>query len=150
TPAVSGGRPTGAEAVSGVQTLSRSYVSAGGQGTRQDAYFNLNGMTYSTALYPGTQNTNYYTTELGYNHRGLLNRTVSPAGPTHRTGSDGLNRPVSAWVGLADVPTSGFWSPNNLAGTDMVKVSENVYDGGGVGDSNLTQVTQFPGGGAAN
>ena len=43
-----------------------------------------------------------------------------------------------------------MWSPSNTTGTDLVKVSENEYDGGGVGDSNLTKVTQIPGGSAAN
>jgi YD repeat-containing protein len=52
-------------------------------------------------------------------------------------------------VGLDDTPTSGQWSPANTAGTDLVKVSENVYDQGGIGDSNLTQVTVYPGGSAA-
>ena len=32
----------------------------------------------------------------------------------------------------------------------MVKVAEYEYDGGGVGDGNLTKATQFPGGGAAD
>ena len=31
----------------------------------------------------------------------------------------------------------------------MVEVSARVYDNGGVGDGNLTQETDFPGGGAA-
>ena len=43
-----------------------------------------------------------------------------------------------------------MWSPTNTTGTDLVKVSENEYDSGGVGDSNLTKVTQIPGGSAAN
>jgi RHS repeat-associated protein len=149
-PAVSGGRPTGTEAVSVVQTLSRSYVSAGGQVTRHDAYFNLGGLTYSTALYPGTANTNYYTTLLDYDDRGRPDRRQLPTGTIYRTVWDGLSRAVSQWVGLDDTPTSGEWSPTNTVGTDLVKVSENVYDGGGVGDSNLTQTTQFPGGSADN
>jgi hypothetical protein len=33
--------------------------------------------------------------------------------------------------------------------SNMVEVSANVYDNGGVGDSDLTQVTQYPGGSAA-
>jgi RHS repeat-associated protein len=32
----------------------------------------------------------------------------------------------------------------------MIQISGNVYDGGGVGDSDLTQVTQYPGGSATN
>lgn len=32
----------------------------------------------------------------------------------------------------------------------MVKVSQKEYDGGGIGDGNVTKVTQYPGGGAAD
>src|SRR5262249_4282444 len=46
--------------------------------------------------------------------------------------------------GLDDTPSSGEWSPSNTSGTDLVKVGENVYDGGGVGDGNLTQTTAIP------
>ena len=68
----------------------------------------------------------------------------------YRTVSDGLGRVVSEWVGTDDTPTTGFWSPSNLTGTDMVKVREYEYDGGGVGDSNLTKVTDIPGLSVAN
>src|SRR5262249_21979153 len=81
---------------------------------------------------------------------GRPNKTVSPEGTIYRTVSDGQGRVVSEWVGTDDIPTSGFWSPTNLAGTDMVKVREYEYDGGGVGDSNLTKVTEHPGLSAAD
>jgi RHS repeat-associated protein len=149
TPAVSGGRPTGSESIGSVQTLSRQYVSAGGQLTRADAYFNLSGVTYGTGLYVGTQNTNYDTTAYGYDDSGRPDRAQLPTGTIYRTVHDGLGRIVSTWVGLDDTPTSGEWSPTNTAGTDLVKTAANVYDGGGVGDSNLTQVTEYPGGSAA-
>jgi RHS repeat-associated protein len=46
TPAVNGnGQPTGGEAISNLQTLSRGYISAGGQLARRDNYFNLTGVT---------------------------------------------------------------------------------------------------------
>ena len=75
---------------------------------------------------------------------------MSAAGTIYRTEYDGQGRVVSEWVGTDDTPTTGFWSVTNRAGTNMVKVREYQYDGGGVGDSNLTQVTEFPGGGAAD
>src|SRR5947207_1041926 len=69
TPALDGNNhPTGGEAISNVQTLSRQYMSAGGQIVRKDDYFNLNGLTYSVSAYIGTQNTNYYTANLGYDY----------------------------------------------------------------------------------
>ena len=50
------------------------------------------------------------------------------------------------WVGTNDTPTSGEWSPTNNDGTsNMVEVESYQYDGGGVGDGNLTQVTDYPG-----
>ena len=54
-----------------MQTLSRQYISAGGQDTENDKYFNLSGVTYSTAAHIGTLNTNYYATSYGYDSRGL-------------------------------------------------------------------------------
>ena len=52
-------------------------------------------------------------------------------------------------VGTNDTPLSREWSPDNNTGTaNMVQVAAFVYDNGGVGDSNLTQMTLFPGNGA--
>ena len=46
-PAVDGnGRPTGAEPISDVQTLTRRYSNSAGQLTHKDEYFNLAGLTY--------------------------------------------------------------------------------------------------------
>ena len=57
---------------------------------------------------------------------------------------------VSTWVGTDDTPASGAWSPtNNTAPANMVETASYVYDNGGVGDGNLTQETQYPGGGAS-
>jgi RHS repeat-associated protein len=151
TPAVDGnGHPTGGEAISNLQTLSRSYISAGGQVARGDAYLNLTGVTYSVSQYIGTLNTNYYTTLYGYDDRGRPNRTQTPNGTIYRTVYDGLGRAVSTWVGTND-SVMGEWSPtNNGPPSNMIQVSGNVYDGGGVGDSDLTQLTRYPGGSAAN
>jgi RHS repeat-associated protein len=151
TPAVSGGRPTGTESVSGVQTLSRTYVGAGAQVFRTDDYFNLSGLTYATTLYLGTANTNYYTTLYGYDDRGWQDRVQLPTGTIQRTVRDGLGRVVSQWVGTNDTPASGEWDPsNNTSPANMVQTASYVYDGGGVGDGDLTQQTQYPGGSAAN
>jgi RHS repeat-associated protein len=148
-PAVSGGRPTGTEAVSGLQTLSRVYTNPGGQTVYSDAYFDLSGLTYTTGTALGTQNTHFYRTLSGYDARGRQDRSVSPAGTVTRTVYDGPGRAVSVWVGLDDTPATGDWSPANTAGTDLVKVREAEYDGGGVGDGNLTKATEYPGLGAA-
>src|SRR5262249_55273506 len=89
-------------------------------------------------------------TLIGYDERGRRDRTQVPTGTITRTVYDGLGRPVSTWVGTNDTSASEDWSPdNNTAPANMVQTSANLYDDGGVGDSNLTQVTQFPGDGAA-
>ncbi len=150
TPTVSGGRPTGAESISAVQSLSRTYTNSFGQTTYSDDYFNLAGLAYSTAANIGTEGTNFYRTRYGYDSFGRLNKVTSPQGTITRTVYDGLGRPVSDWVGTNDTPTTGYWSPTNLAGTNTVKVADYEYDGGSVGDSNLTKVTKHPGGGAAD
>src|SRR5262249_13156664 len=72
TPHLTNGAPDGTEAISNLQTLSRDYSNAAGQVVRKDRYFNLSGVTYSTAANIGTLNTNYYEETLGYDARGWL------------------------------------------------------------------------------
>jgi RHS repeat-associated protein len=151
TPHLTNGVPDGTEAVSGVQTLSRSLTNAAGQVVEVDDYFNLSGVTYSTTPHLGTLNTNYYATLYGYDDRGRQDHVQSPTGTITDTVYDGLNRVVSTWLGTNDTPPSGEWSPtNNGSPANMIEVSSNVYDGGGVGDSNLTQQTQLPAGSASD
>lgn len=147
TPHLTGGLPDGSEALSGLQTLSRSHVNAAGQFVALSSYFNLSGLGYSTSGM-GSLNTHFYQTQYGYDTRGRPNKVASPTGTITRTVSDGLGRVRSVWVGVNDTPTSGYWSPSNPAG--MTKVEAAVYDGGGVGDSNLTQQIAYPGNGAAD
>jgi RHS repeat-associated protein len=152
-----GTAPDGTEPIGTVQSLTRRIVNDAGQVVATDQYFDLTGVSYTqtsatlgTAWSPATPTAgNYYRTEFAYDDRGRLKRELSPAGTITRTVSDGLGRVVSTWVGTDDVPTSGYWSPDNTAGTDLVKVSANEYDGGGVGDGNLTQTTEYPGAGAS-
>src|SRR5207302_6045424 len=109
----------------------------GGQAVREDAYFSLSGVTYSTSQYIGTQNTNYYTTLNDYDVRGRSSRVQHPTGTIDRTVYDVLDRPISTWVGTNDTPGSGSWSPtNNTSPSNMVQLTADQYDGGGVGDSN--------------
>jgi RHS repeat-associated protein len=147
-PHLTSGLPDGTEAIGSLQTLSRTYYNAAGQAVTSDAYFNLSGLTYSTSTTLGTAGTNFYRTEQGYDHRGRPNRTVSPTGTITRTVYNGQGWVLSTWVGTDDTPTSGYWAPDNLTGTNLVKVQENEYDNGGAGDGNLTQTTAYPGGGA--
>jgi hypothetical protein len=151
TPATSGGKPTGTEAISGIQSLSRQVMNDAGQTVYSDQYFDLTGVTYSqSSVTLGTSGTNFYRTEQGYDKQGLPNRTVSPTGTIYRTVLDGRGLLVSKWVGTDDTPTSGFWSPTNTAGTDLVQVWSGKYDAGGVGDGLLTEAIEFPGSPFAN
>jgi YD repeat-containing protein len=75
----------------------------------------------------------FYRTVSGYDHAGRLDRVVAPTGTITRTVYDGLGHVVSTWVGTDDTPTTGYWSPQNTAGTNLVKVSADEYDNGGAG-----------------
>jgi RHS repeat-associated protein len=152
TPTVSGGRPTGAESISNVQSLFRNVLNDAGQVVYADQYISLAGTSYSqSSVTLGTSGTNYLRTQYSYDHLGRLNRTVTPTGTIYRTVTDGQGRVVSTWVGTNDTPGSGFWSPtNNTSPSNMVVVSENEYDAGGVGDGLLTKTTEHPGGSAAD
>jgi RHS repeat-associated protein len=145
------GAPDGSEPVSRVESLSRMFTSPGGQVIERDAYFSLAGVAYATDPYLGTAGTNYYPTTYGYDDQGRRNQVVLPTGTINRTVYDGLGRVVSTWVGTNDMPADGGeWSPDdNTPPANMVQLTANVYDNGSVGDGNLTQQTQFPGGGAA-
>jgi hypothetical protein len=94
-PVVSGERPTGTEAVNGLQTLSRTHTNAGGQVVTSDAYFNLAGLVYTTATNLGTPDTHFYRTQYGYDGAGRRDRTLAPSGTIYRTVVDGLGRVVS-------------------------------------------------------
>src|SRR5262249_27403748 len=122
-----------------------------GQVIEKDDYFNLGGVPYSSSTYLGTAGTNYYATQYTYDTpRGWLTRVLAPTGTISRTVYDALGRVVSTWIGTNDTPSSGSWSPtNNTPPSNMVQLTGNVYDGGGIGDSTLTQITEYPGGTAA-
>src|SRR5205823_13846010 len=85
-PHMTGSRPDGTEPISNLQTLSRTFTSAGGQVIDTDAYFNLTGFAYTTnptigqvgQVNPdGTVTGNYWSTVYGYDTRGRSNRVQS-------------------------------------------------------------------------
>ena len=109
-----------------MQSLSRSIVNDAGQTVFTDEYFTLAGTSYSqtTATLGAAWSfsspdaaANFYRTELAYDIRGRLKRTLAPTGTITRTVYDSPGRVSSIWVGTDDMPTSGFWSPTNTAGT---------------------------------
>jgi YD repeat-containing protein len=139
-------RPTGSEAISNLQGLSRTYTNPGHDATHMDAYFDFTSLSYSTSTSLGTEGVHFHRTRYDYDAEGRQNKVTSPAGTITRMVFDGPGRVVSEWVGINDTPEAGEWSPANPAG--MVKVREYEYDDGGIGDSNRTKATEFPGLGA--
>jgi RHS repeat-associated protein len=144
TPHLTAGRPDGTEAIGNLQTLSRSFTRSGGQNVETDAYFALGGLVYSThpvlgtagVVNPdGTVSGNYWATLSAYDGRGRAFRSTSPTRTVTQADYDGLNRPIAVQIGTV--------------GTALTIVTQNQYDQDGVGDGNLTQTTQLPGGGAA-
>ncbi|HXE54301.1 MAG TPA: hypothetical protein VN541_14855, partial [Tepidisphaeraceae bacterium] len=157
-PVESTSTPSGTENIdqTNIQSLSRNQTNNAGQLIETDAYSSPSGLTYSAAQAvlasavkaDNTQAGNYSATIFAYDSRGRLDKTIDPNGTIYRTVYDYLSRVSSRWVGTDDTPASGFWSPtNNTAPSNMVDVEDDVYDSGGVGDSNLTQVTSHVGGG---
>ena len=150
--------PTGQETISAsnIRSLARQITNNGGQVVDELLYFSLTGVTYATATaYLGSSSNdsstgNYHSTVYGYDQRGRLNKTVTPSGTIYRTVYDALGRVVSEWVGTNDTGATstnpaGSGSPNN-----MFKTTSYEYDGGTVGDSNLTRVILYPDSNSAN
>jgi RHS repeat-associated protein len=152
TPHLTDGVPDGTEPISNIQSLERQYTDAANQVVEVDQYFNLQGVTYSTAAHIGKLNTNYYATIYGFDVNGHQARVQDAVGTITDTLFDALGRATAAYVGTNDSTTDGNpWSPSNAAAaSNMVEVSADQYDGNGVGDGNLTQETVFPDSNAAD
>ena len=150
TPTTSGGLPTGAEAISNLESLSRTYSNAAGQVTHRDAYFNLSGLSWSTAPNLGTEGVNFHRTRYSYNKQGLLEREQGPTGTITFSVYDGMRRLSSTWIGTNDSTANGQkWSPsNNTGSSNLVQVAAYTYDDNGVGNGNLTRSVALPGIGA--
>ncbi len=145
TPHLTDGAPDGSEAISAVESLTVDVTNAAGQVIAEDQYFSLAGLTFAPGVI-GTLGTNYYQTLFAYDSLGRRTRLQSPNGVITRTVENNLGQVLSTWVGTNDTPASGEWSPaNNTSPSNMVEISANVYDNGGVGDGLLTQHTDADG-----
>ncbi len=141
-PAVSGTVPTGAEAISQVQSLRRDLTNNSGQIIEHDDYVDVGpGYSYSATIAGAHDNASVS----AFDVRGRPNKTVSANGTIQRNVYDGLGRATSVWIGTNDAgATDSDPTGNHAPGNNMIEVSANVYDGGGTGDSTLTQTTQYP------
>jgi YD repeat-containing protein len=138
-PHLTGGVPDGTEAISGIQSLDRVLTDLSFRTTETDAYISLSGITYSTTPQLGTAGTNYDATTTAYDINSNPQRTENAVGTITDTYYDSLGRATSVAVGT-----------NDSTGTsNMVQASAYQYDGNGVGDGDLTQETDSPGGSAA-
>jgi hypothetical protein len=104
----------------------------------------------TSSFHLGSAGTNYYPTTYAYDAEGRQYETIEPTGTIDITAFDGFDRPVGSWVGTDAASSDGnpFNGSNPGTGNNMTEVEADVYDNGGAGDSNLTQVTDYVGGGA--
>jgi RHS repeat-associated protein len=113
--------------------------------------YNDNNQQESTRVYfnippsgAGSSGTNYAETDYGYDALERRNRVQTPGGTITRTVWTTPQRVASEWMGTNDTgatdsdPTGG-----GAPGNNMVIVTANIYDNGGIGDGNVTQVTQY-------
>ncbi len=131
--------PPGTEAISNLWSMRRDFVDTQGRASQSDSYHNLTGLTYTQSTSFGTLGANFYREIYGYDVKSRRDRHVSWDGTIRRTVYDTRDRVTSEWIGTDDTPTSGTWSPTNLAGTNTIKTGENEYDGNGVGNDKLTK-----------
>ncbi|MEM8875272.1 MAG: RHS repeat-associated core domain-containing protein [Planctomycetota bacterium] len=138
--------PDGGESISSVESLARSYTNLAGQVTHVDQYIDFDGLTYGTGTSLGTDGTHFERTEYGYDTRGRNSLMVDATDTITRTVFDGLGRAIETWVGTDDTGATHADPGNGGAGgNNMEQVAAYVYDGGNVGDSNLTKQTLEPG-----
>lgn len=132
--------PNGQEtfSASNIRELTRALTNNAGQQTELDEYFSVSGLTYSrSSVYMSgtasddTSSGNYHATTRDYDTRGRATTVTNPSDTVYKTVFDGQNRAIEAWVG----PSS----------TNLTKTTDYEYDGGGVGDSTLTTMTEHPG-----
>ena len=147
TPATNAaGRPSGTEAITNLQSLTRSIVNSAGQLIAVDRYTNLASLAYTTNATLGAEGTNYLRTRYAYDNHAQVDRVQSPAGTITHSIYDGFSRLVATWIGTDDSTINGLkWTPTTgSASSNMTLVETRTYDV----SSNLIGVTQLPGGGA--
>ncbi len=146
SPTTSGGIPTGQEGISNVQALLRQIMDQyANRPVYADQYYSFasggSTLSYSTSPTIGVQDTNYYRTSYYYDALGRRYKSVSDSGTITNRAIDPMGRTTSIWIGTND---SGWTEASGNSGSsNMTMVSSSQYDGGGVGDSTLTQITNY-------
>ena len=176
-PVNSQGQPAGTESLSDpatvIQSLSRSLLNSAGQVTQSLEYTSLPSSGYSTSRTLGVKGTNYLETDTTFDSLGRAAATYQPSGTIDHQFFDANGNVIAEWQGTCDVPQSDYdgdgdngvydaddfraWVAQNPtatvgpAGTNMVKISGSVYDGGQAGgDGLLTESDSYYGSGSGN
>lgn len=131
-PSIANGRPNGQEAISDVQSLTRSYTNTSGQASHYDEYFDV------PASGNGSEET-FYRSAFQYDAHGRLAATRSTSGTWTIKEFDPLGRVLA----LYSRKSANFNLATDYKG-EAVLVNE--YDNGTAGDGNLTRTTLNPNG----
>jgi YD repeat-containing protein len=114
------GRPTGTEAITNLQSLSRSLVNAAGQVIAVGRYTNLSGLAYAAkSATLGLEGVNFLRTRYAYNNQGQVDRTQNPAGTITISTYDGLARLTATYVGTDLPPLNEATSGARILGVDQ-------------------------------
>src|SRR5207302_242737 len=139
-----------------IQSLHRDIYNISGQIVESRDYFALSSTSYA-AFSLGTASNdsssgNYHATTYHYAPGALLDGIKAPTGTIERLIYDGLDRPVSGWVGTNDGSLDGSGNMqdfNPASPGNAVEVSAYLYDSYDPqtfvpGNGNVTRVSLFP------
>lgn len=140
-PLLSGGRPTGQESISLVQSLRREILDDNGRVGAVDTYVDLSGVTYSATSQtlgsqrayvspPATPSGAYERESYTYATRGFPERRVRANGTIDHQVTDVLGRVIQRWTGT---DATGWTSGQTTDLPSFKLVAETVYDNGGLG-----------------
>ncbi len=111
-----------------VRSLTREHLDRGGRVMKVHDFYTLS-LTYDD-LWPDCGSPcDYLKTCYKYDERGRLQQVMDPNGIYTRFEFDGLDRPIKTSMGDSEV--------------SLDLLSENQYDGGGVGDGNVTRYKEY-------
>lgn len=125
--------PTGLEAISTIAAMTREQLDIHGHTTSIRSYRDMTGLSYSTTTFNlGTKNTHFEESAVAYDKRGRISISQDAPGTWTWTDYDFLSRPTAVYSGSS--------------GANRYLIKTMVYDGGLVGNGNVTQEAAFDGG----
>ena len=138
-----------------IQSLSRDIMNAAGQVVQSLEYTGLASVAYSTTPILGARAPTTWRPTTATAPRATRFSTVDAAGTRTETFYDALGRQVMQWQGTVEPAGFRDWAVAYPTATDsptgaMYKVSSQVCDYNGVGDSDLTSSTTYAGDGSGD